>query len=180
MLPQSDGVQWVRPFTRRLQHLFGWGAAVEKACKQHDTKKLAKLLPGAHAVDPAMLPAIVQLGNKPKLQMLEDCPHCMWWDQKQELLKDYEADKDISPEILDGMRFPLRFRHFFKPCAKGPCANGEGVMTQRESRVAGGLPVVETKHGPPFVHCTLCAKVLCRAQSQSRRCRTGVRRGRDD
>ena len=69
---------------------------MEKACKQHDTKKLVKLLPGAHAVDPAMLPAIVQLANKPKLQMLEDCPHCMRWDEKQELLKDDEGKKDLE------------------------------------------------------------------------------------
>ena len=89
MLPETGGIEWVRPFTRRLQCLFGWDAAMGKACEQYDTKKLAKLLPGAHAVDPAMLPAIVQLGDKPKLQMLEDCPHCMWWDQKQELLKEY-------------------------------------------------------------------------------------------
>ena len=80
MLPGGGGIEWVRPFTRRLQCLFGSDTAVEKACEQYDTKKLAKLLPGAHAVDPAMLLAIVQLGNKPKLQMLEDCPHCMWWD----------------------------------------------------------------------------------------------------
>ena len=60
---------------------------MEQACKQHDTKKLAKLLPGAHAVDPALLPAIAQLGNEPKLLMLEDCPHWMWWDQKKELPK---------------------------------------------------------------------------------------------
>ena len=93
--------------------------------------------------------------------MLEDCPHIMWWDQKQELLKDNEADKDITPEILAGMHFPLRARHFFKPCAEGPCAHGEMVVTQRESRVAGGHPVVEVKHGPQFVRCTMCAKVLC-------------------
>ena len=59
------------------------------------------------------------------------------------------------------MHFPLRARHFFKPCAEGPCANGEMVVTQRESRVAEGHPVVETKHGPVFVRCALCAKVLC-------------------
>ena len=35
------------------------------------------------------------------------------------------------------------------------------MVTQRESRVAGGYPVVENKHGPMFVRCTLCAKVLC-------------------
>ena len=160
MLPQSDGVQWVRPFTRRFQCLFGWDATVEEACEWNDTKKLAKLLPGAHAVDPAVLPANAQLGNETKLLMLEDCPHWMWWDQKKELLKDYEGKKDLEG-LLDGMHFPLRARHFFKPCAELPCANGEMVVTPRESRVAGGHPVIEIKHGPRFVRCTLCAKVLC-------------------
>ena len=45
-LPGGGGIQWVRPFTRRFQCLFGWDAAVEKACEQYDTKKLATLLPG--------------------------------------------------------------------------------------------------------------------------------------
>ena len=57
-LPGTGSIEWVRPFTRRLQCLFGWDAAVEKACEQYDTKKLATLLPGAHAVDPAILPAV--------------------------------------------------------------------------------------------------------------------------
>ena len=58
-LPGTGGITWVRPFTRRLQCLFGWNATVEEACERSDTKKLAKLLPGADAVDPALLPAIV-------------------------------------------------------------------------------------------------------------------------
>ena len=74
-LPGTGGIEWVRPFTRRFQCLFGWDATVEEACKQNDTKKLAKLLPGADAVDTALLPAIAQLGKEPKLLMLEDCPH---------------------------------------------------------------------------------------------------------
>ena len=90
MLPGTGGIEWVRPFTRRFQCLFGWDATVvEKACAQNDTQKLAKLIPGAHAVDPALLPAIAQLGNEPKLLMIEDCPHWMWWDQRKEL--HYEA-----------------------------------------------------------------------------------------
>ena len=164
-LPGGSSFEWVRPFTRRFQCLFGWDATVEEACKQSDTKKLAKLLPGADAVDTALLPAIAQLGNEPKLLMLEDCPHWMWWDQKKELLKEYETDKDLDG-ILDATHFPLRARHFFKPCAEGPCANGEMVETQRESRVewkGGRYPVVEIKHG---VSCTLCAKVLCTTCAQ--------------
>ena len=113
-----------------------WDATVKEACERNDTKKLAQLLPGADAVDPALLPAIAQLWNEPKLLMLEDCPHWMWWDQKKELLKDYEADKDITPEILDDMHFPLCFRHFFKPCAEGPNPGADS----------------DVKHGPMFVN----------------------------
>ena len=43
-----------------------------------------------------MLPASAQLGNEPKLLMLEDCPHRMWWDTKKELRKEYEADEDLN------------------------------------------------------------------------------------
>ena len=68
---------WVRPFTRRLQCLFGWDATVEEACKQNDTKKLARLLPGAGAVDPALLPAVAQMASG-SLPMLEDCRHWTW------------------------------------------------------------------------------------------------------
>ena len=52
-LPGGSSIEWVRPFTRRFQCLFGWDATVEEACKQNDTKRLAKLLPGADAVEPA-------------------------------------------------------------------------------------------------------------------------------
>ena len=131
---------------------------MEEACERNDTKKLAKLLPGAHAVDPALLPAIAQVGNEPKLLMLEDCPHWMWWDQNKELRGDLEG-ASLGQDAQ--LRSAVRARHFFQPCAEGPCANGELVVTQRESRVAGGYPVVEVKHGPQFVRCTMCAKVLC-------------------
>ena len=39
----------------------------------------------------------------------------MWWDQKKELLKDYEGKKDLDG-FLDDQHFqifPLRARHFF-------------------------------------------------------------------
>ena len=31
-LPGTGSIEWVRPFTRRLQCLFGWDGAVEEAC----------------------------------------------------------------------------------------------------------------------------------------------------
>ena len=70
-LPGGSSIEWVRPFTRRFQCLFGWGATVEEACKQNETKRLAKLLPGADAVEPAMLPAVAQMATG-SLPMIED------------------------------------------------------------------------------------------------------------
>ena len=64
--------------------------AVNRACEKKDTKALARLMPGADAVGTALLPAVAQFENQPKLLMLEDCPHWMWWDKKKELLADYE------------------------------------------------------------------------------------------
>ena len=61
-LPGSGGIKWVRPFTRRFQCLFGRVATVEEVYKQSDTKKLAKLLPGAQALDPRRLPALDVVG----------------------------------------------------------------------------------------------------------------------
>ena len=121
-----------------------------------------------------MLPAIAQLGSEPKLLMLEDCPHWMWWDKK-ELLKEHKTDKQLAG-ILDGQHIPLRARHFFGDYAEGPCASGEMVVTKRESRVAGGYPVVETKHGPICSCAAPCAPrcSVRRAQSQTRRCRAKI------
>ena len=76
-LPGTGSIEWVRPFTRRFQCLFGWDATVEEACKQNDTKKLAQLLPGADAVEPAMLPAVAQMASG-SLPMIEDCRHWTW------------------------------------------------------------------------------------------------------
>ena len=53
--------------------------------------------------------------------------------QKKELLAEYEPESIGQgaqlKSALDGMHFPLRARHFFKPCAEGPCANGEIMVT---------------------------------------------------
>ena len=53
-LPGTGGIEWVRPFTRRFQSLFNWDATVEEVCERNDMKELAKLMPGAAAVDPAL------------------------------------------------------------------------------------------------------------------------------
>ena len=52
-LPGSPPVEWVRPLTRRLQRLFGWGdvastrADVMRAAKAGDTEELTALVPQA-------------------------------------------------------------------------------------------------------------------------------------
>ena len=52
-LPGSPQVEWVRPLTRRLQRLFGWGyvastcADVMRAAKAGDTEELTALMPPA-------------------------------------------------------------------------------------------------------------------------------------
>ena len=75
-LPRTASAEWVRTFTRRFQCLFGWDATVEdvsRACERNDTNTLAKLMPGADAVDPVLLPAVAQLaaGNLPMLPALD-------------------------------------------------------------------------------------------------------------
>ena len=68
-LPGTGGIEWVRPFTRRLQCLFDWNVAEDMNAQLPTT-----LLPGAHAADPAILPAVAQMA-KGSLPMLEDCRH---------------------------------------------------------------------------------------------------------
>ena len=66
------------------QCLFGWDTTVEEACEQNNTKRLAKLLPGADAVEPAMLPAVAQMAAG-SLPMIEDCRHWTWVTQTKGL-----------------------------------------------------------------------------------------------
>ena len=96
----------------RFQCLFGWDATVEEACKQNDTKRLAKLLPGADAVEPAMLPAVAQMASG-SLPMIEDCRHWTW------------ATTDGSGgEAKTRFRQSTLFQEFPFQVIQGPCANG--------------------------------------------------------
>ena len=79
-LPGNTQVEWVRPLTRRLQRLFGWGdvistrADVVRATKAGDTKELQALMPqAAHFVDRGELEHLPMLhdalrGNVPALE----------------------------------------------------------------------------------------------------------------
>ena len=55
-LPGNPQVEWVRPLTRRLQRLFGWGdvastrADVERAAKAGDEEELKALMPQAATI----------------------------------------------------------------------------------------------------------------------------------
>ena len=69
-LPGNPGVEWVRPLTRPLQRLFGWGdvlstkEAVVHACKAGDPTELKALLPQARA--------LIDRGDFEHLPMLHD------------------------------------------------------------------------------------------------------------
>ena len=82
-LPGNPQVEWVRPLTRRLQRLFGWGdvastrADVMRAAKAGDEEELKALLPQAATMIDAgevdQLPALHDaLRAAPAL---EDCKH---------------------------------------------------------------------------------------------------------
>ena len=55
-LPGNPEVEWVRPLTRQLQRLFGWGDTlsttedVARACRAGDFAELRKLVPQAEAL----------------------------------------------------------------------------------------------------------------------------------
>jgi len=82
-LPGEPKVEWVRPLTRRLQRLFGWGdvaadrAAVARACKAGDTAELLAIMPEAGKIiargDFEQLPGLHDALREPPA--LEDCKH---------------------------------------------------------------------------------------------------------
>ena len=84
-LPGSPRVEWVRPLTRRLQRLFGWGdvastrADVVRAAKAGDAKTLMALLPQAASMikngewEWNQLPALHDALRAAPVVALEDC-----------------------------------------------------------------------------------------------------------
>ena len=98
-LPQDPGVEWIRPLTRQMQCLFGWGDVhatredVERACDSSDAEKLKALLPQATA--------LIRQGRWEQLPALHDALR-----QEAPALQDCFHDFFSTPG-----RFP------------GPCAN---------------------------------------------------------
>ena len=83
-LPGSPLVEWVRPLTRRLQRLLGWGdvvstsAEVTRACKAGDTEELLTLLPQARAlIDQGRVDQLPALHDalRSETPALMDCCH---------------------------------------------------------------------------------------------------------
>ena len=111
---------------------------MEEVCKQNDTKKLAKLLPGAHAVEPAMLPVVAQRAQG-SLPMIEDCQHWTW------------ATTDGS-----GGEAKVQFRRSTLEEHPSLVASSEWGTMVRTCCHHG-----EAGHDAPFWQCTQCHKVLC-------------------
>lgn len=84
LLPGSPQVEWVRPLTRRLQRLFGWGDVastredVVRAAKADDQVELRVLMPQAarllESIEVAQLPGLHDALRIPPAA-LEDCKH---------------------------------------------------------------------------------------------------------
>ena len=93
-MPWNPQVVWVRPLTRRLQRLFGWGdvlaarADTVRAAKSGDTDELRALMPQAAniiaGVNLSIVPDLYDALQGQPLPQLEDCPHDLFcagrWD----------------------------------------------------------------------------------------------------
>ena len=83
-MPGNPQVVWVRPLTRRLQRLFGWGdvlaarADVVRAAKSGDTDELRVLMPQAANISAGVnlfiVPDLYDALQGQPLPQLEDCP----------------------------------------------------------------------------------------------------------
>jgi len=130
-LPGNPKVEWVRPLTRRLQRLLGWGdvasarADVVRATEAGDVNELVELLPQARCMIEAgemdQLPALHDALRGETLA-LEDCKH--------------EFFQEICLKRAFGTLADVR----------GPCHNG---------------PMTLAAHRPPFTRCQICRLVLC-------------------
>ena len=130
-LPGSPRVEWVRPLTRRLQRLFGWGdvastsADIVRATKAGDTAELVELLPQARGM--------IESGKLGQLPVLHDA-----------LRTNIPALEDCKHEFFQENR--LRCVPCPPPDVQGPCRNG---------------PMTLEAHRPPFTRCQSCRIVLC-------------------
>ena len=162
-LPTRPQVVWVRPMTRRLQRLFGWGdvCATEKdiarACAAGNREGLRGLFPQAAAAAPrffGMAPNThaVRAGS----QIVADEPDC----SIALLPKVLSAMHHGLPELTDcdhqfWQESKIVNRMLQIDTVYGPCAREPGRM-----HVPEGVPCPLTHRGP-YTKCTTCGLVLC-------------------
>ena len=149
-------VTWVRPLTRRLQRLFGWGdvcateADIARACKAGDAEELKAILPQAVAVAPQFF------GKAPNTQAASS-------SSSQLVAEDQDISLALLPKVLTALRSglpPLEdCRHeFWQEVNKvrGPCARGAPAVTY-----APNGTVKSCAHYGPYTRCIKCNLVLC-------------------
>ena len=135
-LPNKPKVEYVRPFTRRLQRLLGFGDAVatqqdvEAACNREDSAGLMAIAPQAAAFikgtdDLSIVPAVCD-ALRSGLPALQDCDH------------------EVFTE-----------RNGIKPV--GPCCRGNPRADRKWDD-----PVVRGDHYGPYTECSKCHAIFCK------------------
>ena len=151
-LPGSPRVEWVRPLTRRLQRLFGWGDVattrndVVRAAKAGDLQELRAIAPEAEAVvdesaDLSQLPALLDelRGTAPALQ---ECKHDFY------CFGDVLGARDKCAELKE-------------QAASKEMPFDEARMLCWLMKKDVGRCSRDDKHMSPFWRCTSCRLVLC-------------------
>lgn len=151
-LPGSPQVEWVRPLTRRLQRLCGWGDVattrndVVRAAKAGDLQELRAIVPEAEAVvdestDLSQLPALFDelRGTAPALQ---DCKHDFY------CFGDVLGARDKCAELKE-------------QAASKEQPFDEARMLRWLMKKEVGRCSRDDKHMSPFWRCTSCRLVLC-------------------
>jgi hypothetical protein len=155
-------VQWVRPLTRRLQRLLGWGdvltsaSDVQAACKNGNTAELLAIMPSAssliHNGELEVLPALHEATGNSVL-MLPDCAHEFFTENRFQRVK--------GPCGVDA-----RHNGPFTVCVKckvarcGKCARNEEHTAEDRLGLLRACHERDDQHewqdAPKSAECTLC------------------------
>ena len=162
-LPGCTMIEWVRPFTRRLQRLFGWGDVmatrgdVVRAVAKEDHEELRAIMPkAANLINRDELGSLTALYDAwgAGAPALKDCQHNFYrwtsWTDAIAKRQELGAPRVVLPtqqsvDILD------------EEDVQGPCIGGPPDATPGKER-----------HMPPYERCLFCRTVCCFACTRTR------------